>query len=369
MRLLGREYILDPDALVVRIVLLGTGVQPIPPTGYGGIERSIAEFSEALRTAGHEPVIINAVRKGRMWDEYPFARALPRLLRNLHYEIIHASTPVVANRLAGMRTAFVYTSHSRHWFDRHGVRQYWGYFLEKRAVRKAAATVALTQRLARTIVSAVGRSVQSRIHVVPLGVDSDRFRPNWSERTGTVALGVGIVAPFKRWDLAVRATEKAGYTFRLAGPIPDATYAQRLRSMSSRDELLGELSGGQLREEYGRAAVQVHPSRVEILPGVVLQGLSAGLPVLGSEVVASTVDDGVTGFCAPPGADENSISLFLQQKLLLLAADPTLRRRVGEEGTRVARQRFAWPEVVRQHLKIYERVIYGSANPPGNPAS
>ena len=38
----------------MRILLIGGGVQPIPPTGYGGVERVLADFQTALLAAGHE---------------------------------------------------------------------------------------------------------------------------------------------------------------------------------------------------------------------------------------------------------------------------------------------------------------------------
>jgi len=43
----------------VRILLIGGGVHPIPPTGYGAVERILTDFRVALVAAGHEAVIIN----------------------------------------------------------------------------------------------------------------------------------------------------------------------------------------------------------------------------------------------------------------------------------------------------------------------
>jgi glycosyltransferase involved in cell wall biosynthesis len=352
----------------VRVLLAGTGVQAIPPTGYGGVERTIAEYAEALRTAGHEAVIVNEVRGGRMRDEYPFARSLPRLLQDQRYDVLHASTPVVANRLAGLGLPFVYTTHSRHWFDREGLTQRWGYYLERRAVRRASATIALTARLAETIVTSVGSEVRDRLRVIPIGVDTERFQPAASERTGSVALGVGVVAPVKRWELAATGLRGSGFRFRLVGPITDPQYAAAVRAAGDQVEIVGELGDDELRREYARADLLVHPSRVEILPGVVLQAMASGLPVLGTEVISSIIEPTITGWCSPPGADAEQIVTFIRDRATALREYPELARTAGQRGRELALERYQWSEVVRRHLEVYRAVIEGSVSRSGTPA-
>lgn len=338
----------------MRIALVGTGVQAIPPVGYGGVERTIAEFANALRTAGHDPVVLNRVRHGRSLDEYLFSLSVPSMVREAHADVVHASTPVVANRLAWAGIPFVYTTHSRHWFERAGARQRFGFWLERRAVRRARATVALTDRLR----AALGRSVPgvaSRLHVIPIGVDTERFRPEPSARSGRVALGVGVVRPMKRWELAAAAANDAGWTFRLVGPTPDPEYADRLRAIGSSVELLGEVMDDELRREYARADVLLHPSRVEILAGAVLQGLAAGLPVLGADPVAALIDDGRTGWTAPPSADDAAIRAMFLARLRDLE-DAALRARLSAQARQDATERFSWPSVVRAHIALYDQV-------------
>jgi glycosyltransferase involved in cell wall biosynthesis len=341
----------------VRIALVGTGVQPIPPTGYGGVERTVAEFARALRAAGEEVTIVQRVRRGRSLDEYLFARELPKLLRNEAYDIVHASTPVVANRLAGLGRPFVYTTHSRHWYLRRTLTDLWGLSLERRAVRRAEATVALTAALAERIRAQTADAPPKRLRVIPIGVDADRFAPDWSARTGRRALGVGLVAPFKRWELAARALKGTGLELAIAGPAPDASYAARVRAAGDRVTLLGELDEATLARRYAESDLLVHPSRVELLAGVVLQGLAAGLPVLGAEPVAELVEDSVTGWTAPVGSTDDSIAEFLGYRARRLTADDPMRRRMGEAARASALRRFAWPAVVEAHRALYGEVL------------
>jgi glycosyltransferase involved in cell wall biosynthesis len=334
--------------------LVGGGVESIPPTGYGGTERFIADLQSALRRAGHEAVVVNQVRHRRIRDEYPFAWQLPRLLRDESYDALHANSPVVANRLALGGMPFVYTSHSRHWYYRERLTHRWGYWLERRAVRLASAPVALTEPLAQTMQKAVPNP-RHAIRVIPFGVDGERFRPDWSNRSGRVALGVGVVAPVKRWELAAEALRGTGLRFVLVGPTPDAAYAERVRAAGDSVEIVGEVSDDALVARYAESDLLVHPSRVELLSGTVVQAMSAGLPIVGGPALEGVVEDGRTGWCLPD-QDARAFVAGIRQRTMELALDPALRRRMGDAGREAAQTRYAWPEVVRRYLEVYRSV-------------
>jgi alpha-maltose-1-phosphate synthase len=340
--------------LAVHVVLVGTGVLPIPPTGYGGVERTISELAVALRKNGHRVTIVQEVRHGRSVDEYRFALDLPRRLRRLDADVLHASTPVVANRLALAGVPYAYTTHSRHWFEQSAWTHRWGLFLERRAVRASVAPVALTDRLrsevARRVPSAAGR-----LRVIPIGVDPERFRPDWTVRTGRRAIGLGIVRPLKRWELAAAALRGTGVSLRIVGPTPDPEYAARVRAAGENVELLGEVSEAELRRALGESDLMVHPSRVELLAGAVIQGLASGLPVLGAGPVADLVEPG-TGACAPPSATDAEIVAYLHARAVEYAGDPVRRRADGEAARAVAERRFSWARVAEAHGSMYDEV-------------
>ncbi len=336
-------------------------MQPIPPTGYGAVERILADLRAALEAAGHEAFVVNRVRRRRTRDEYPFAWELPRLLRAERYDVLHAHTPVVANRLAGIGSPYVYTSHSRHWYYREQWTHRWGYWLERRAVRRARAVIALTAPLAETMRDAV-RPPLPPISVVPFGVDTARFAPDWTARTGRRALGVGVIAPFKRWLVAAEALRGTGVTLSIAGPVVSAEYAERVRACGDHVELLGEISGEELVRRYAESDFLVHPSAVEILSATVLEALSAGLPVLGGTAVRGVVDEGVTGWGIP--GDDLELARGLRERAQELVAREEERRAMGEAARSSAEHRYAWPRIVAQHLEVYRAVI-GETAPAG----
>jgi glycosyltransferase involved in cell wall biosynthesis len=338
----------------VRILLIGGGVQPIPPTGYGGVERVLADFQAALIAAGHEAEVVNRVRHRRMIDEYPFALELPRLLKGRPYDVLHANTPVVANRLALRGYPYVYTSHSRHWFYRTKWSHRWGYWLERRAVRRAKAVVALTPTLARTMAATV-RPPLPPVTVIPIGIDSMRFRPEWERRSGRNALGVGVVLPFKRWEMAARAVRGLGVHLRIAGPMPSPAYAAAVRTAGDQVEMLGEVSDEELVRLYAQSDFLLHPSSVEVLPGTVLEAFAAGMPVVGGPAIEGIVEEGATGWLLPD-ADPAAFVAAMRERVTRLLADDRLRREMGDRARSVAETRFAWPRVVEEHLRVYASV-------------
>lgn len=340
----------------MRVLLLGGGVQPIPPTGYGGLERFLDDLRAGLLRAGHEVVVVNRVRQRRTRDEIPFAWEVPKLLRRERYDVLHAHTPVVANRLSLGGFPFVYTSHSRHWYYRDRLSHRWGYWLERRAVRRARATIALTESLARTMREAVPTRFPLALAVIPVGVDAEQFRPDWSARTGRRALGVGVVLPFKRWEWAARALRGTGIHLRIAGPRPSGEYAARVLSAGDSVELLDEVGETELRRLYAESDLLIHPSRVELLPGAVLQGLAAGLPVLGASPLEGVVESGRTGWVVPDH-DPAEFVRETQARARALLADDGARRRMGEAARAEALTRYAWPGIVEAHLSVYRSVL------------
>ena len=340
----------------MRVLLVGTGVQPIPPAGYGGVERTLAELARALRAEGAEVEVVNEVRRGRSIDEYWFARTLPRQLARRKFDALHAATPVVANRLAMVGRRYVYTTHSRHWFRRDRWTERWGFFLERRAVRRSAAVVALTSTVLDRMRAVLGPRLPARAPVIPIGVDTDRFRPDLSARDGTRALGVGVVAPFKRWELAAQALAGTGATFELVGPTPDPEYAGQLRAIGPHVRLRGEVGDDELARSYARSDLLLHPSSVELLAGVVLQGLSAGLPVVGGPPVAGLLEEGVTGTTLPNDASAETRGRW-RATVQGLLADTSRRQAMGAAARASAERRFAWPTVARAHLALYREVF------------
>jgi glycosyltransferase involved in cell wall biosynthesis len=93
----------------------------------------------------------------------------------------------------------------------------------------------------------------------------------------------------------------------------------------------------------------VLPSRFEGLPMSVIEAMLTGLPVVAADVRGprEQVVDGVTGLLVPPGD-----ATALGKALARLAADPTLRGRMGEAGRARALERYDEATVIARTLDL-----------------
>jgi glycosyltransferase involved in cell wall biosynthesis len=136
-------------------------------------------------------------------------------------------------------------------------------------------------------------------------------------------------------------------------------------------EQLEALTGGSKRIELVRAAsnqvtlpiisgclVLVHPSRCEGGPRTVIEGLAAGVPVVGSDVglIPEVIRHGENGFIVPGGNVRE-----LEARLRELLADPELRRRMGAKGYQFAHTQLTERVYVDKFTSMVAATVRGGA--------
>ena len=101
---------------------------------------------------------------------------------------------------------------------------------------------------------------------------------------------------------------------------------------------LGWIDGDERMERLASAELLVLPSYVEGMPNVLIEAMAAALPVVATSVgaVEDVVSDGTSGIIVPPGDTDR-----LFEALRQLVLDTDLRRRMGEEGWRIANEKFS----------------------------
>ncbi|MBI5883906.1 MAG: glycosyltransferase [Elusimicrobia bacterium] len=120
--------------------------------------------------------------------------------------------------------------------------------------------------------------------------------------------------------------------------------------LEGRVELTGWLEPDAAVQRLAEADIFIHYSRWEGLPNAVLEAMALGLPVVASDVPGNrdAVLHGKTGFIA---ADEDS----LLKRTLELAADPALRRGLGEAGRQRVLRDFSPAKTFAALSGLYSR--------------
>ncbi len=113
-------------------------------------------------------------------------------------------------------------------------------------------------------------------------------------------------------------------------------------------KFLGNLSRTETIQQYYNANVSVLPSLTEGNPRVVLEAMTAGLPIITTEHAIGMVQDTISGFIVPI-RDSSAICAKLQY----LQAHPDIATTMGQAGRRAIEEKKPFGEAV---FEIYETI-------------
>lgn len=326
---------------------------------------------DELTAAGAEVVCL-PVR--RMW-EWPLA--VIRLKRYLavteRYDVIHAHLPIpgVVARIAGWLAGIpvVYTEHNL--VDRYNRISRW---CSKLTYGMQARTIAVSKAVADSISQEYQPS--KPIQVIYNGVDTSEFDPNAHDRKTLVqklelphkGLMVGVIAVMTLQKRLDRWLDLAGQLCRIDsnlqfvlvgdGPLRHELEAQAAgRIPSGRLRFAGVVS--QPSEWLACMDVFLLTSDYEGLPVALLEAMSMGCVPVASAVggIPDVVRNGENGFLIDPSNME-SVTAIIRN----LAADPLLRRRLGDAARAEVLRSYSVNRMVEQLEELYTGVL---SNNPG----
>jgi len=170
---------------------------------------------------------------------------------------------------------------------------------------------------------------------------------------------VGAPWYLKGIDVLIRAFLSLAPDFpqvklRILGYFPDQDELRKLAAESPQIEFLRARPNSEALEIIAGAAVMALPSRCEGGPRVLIEGMAAGLPLVGSDVggIPSLVREGENGFIVPVG-DWQALSARLRD----LLNDPDLRRRMGDRGYEIAHRELDEASYVRNFTRMIRATL------------
>jgi alpha-1,3-rhamnosyl/mannosyltransferase len=230
-----------------------------------------------------------------------------------------------------------------------------------RAVRRAAAIVAISESTERALIDRFPRAT-GKVTVAPLGasptlqddVPADELA---ALPQGGFVLAVGTLEPRKNLPRLAEAYAElpdpvrrqhplvvAGKLGWQTGPTRDA-----LASLGSDCIQLGYVSDGALGELYRRCALFCYPSLGEGFGLPVLEAMAAGAPVLTSNVSSlPEVGGEAVAYCDPWSTES------IADELAALLADPARRTRLRKAG-RARAATFTWSRTAAVVVDTLER--------------
>ena len=347
----------------------------------GGIENHIRVLAEAQAAAGHSVSVlacdpghrtrestlnsVRIVKSGRLTTaaSMPVSLRQPLALARSHSDIIHVQCPYPLGEASAAflkpRTPLVLSYQSDVVRQRGWLRLYAP--LLREVLRRADRILVSSPRYLDT--SPWLQPVRERCLVVPLGVDSDRFRPPPSPNAGPgVLLFVGRLRYYKGLDtlLCAMADLPDSITLRIVGTGEQMDHLQTLSTeldIADRVSFMGDVADEDLPMQYQQASLFVLPAnaRAEAFGTVLLEAMASGLPCVTTEVGTGTswvVQDGVTGTVVPP-QDPKALARAITE---LLSNQATLRQMRRAARARVEAE-FTQELMIDRVMAAYQSVI------------
>jgi glycosyltransferase involved in cell wall biosynthesis len=322
------------------------------------------------------PNLIRAVSPTTDWKAY---RELRRAFRRLRPDVVHthSSKAGIVGRAAAWKEgvpAVVHTIHGLPFGPFESAAKNRLYIaLERWAARRCHAIVSVCDAMTdQALAAGVGRPEQ--FSTVYSGMDADAFlnppRPRDQVRRelGLAPEHVAFATVARLFELkghddliavapaVLRANPNVRFVWIGDGILRDRLIAD-LEAKGIRDAFLltGLVEPGRIPELLAASDAVIHPSLREGLARVLPQSLLVGRPAISYDVDgAREVVTPETGVLLPPRDLDG-----LTQAVIRLAADPTLRERLGGEGRRRFADQFRHETMTAQLRSLYERLLAG----------
>ncbi len=390
-------------------VALATTTFPVPKPGRDvGVERLARALAEGLMTRGFDVTIVTTFWNGgnandsfgsadvlRVPDTSRFlgkwaalgdshywtwGSGLVRTLQGIRPDLIHSLAPLSSTPeliRAGLPVLTTFHHPEQIWRWRELANKPIHKILEYRAYRASTLVITPSHASAAALVNTFGID-ESRVRVVPWGVDSNQFRPRLpQESREPIVLYVGLheprkgithlleaVARLRRECVPVRLVTVGG------GPqLPELRRRALELGIGNYVTFLGyvpDLNDETLPRIYSEADVFVLPSLREGFGFVLLEAMASGLPVVASDISSIPEVVGDAGVLFPAGD-----AIVLAEAIRMLITNPDRRRELALKARRRVEMYFTWDRTMSLIVSAYQEAMQlagrrssGLTNPP-----
>lgn len=269
----------------------------------------------------------------------------------LHPRFIPSHLPVVATIHHAIHHSDVMSY--KGWL-RAAYHKYWIALIERRVMRRAEKTIAVSQFVAAT---AKQMLLDIPMQVIYNGVDTDFFKPSDRVRRPDDVfrlLYVGSWKKLKGVDLLAPIMRELGKDFELLYTGGAASNKDK-PNMPSNMRDIGRLQGdAAIVATMQKADALLFPSRSEGHPLVSIEAMACGLPVvaMNSSSVVEVVKHGINGYLC----ECNSTQSFVDA-LRALQKSPPLQKKMMLQARTDTVHLFSTKSVTKQYLDCYESLV------------
>lgn len=386
---------MSPKKDVLNVLMVTNTYKPI----MGGLEKSVETFVQEYLKLGHRAVVVAPDFEGMEEEDgvvrvpaiqnfngsdfsvkLPLPGVLDEALGGFKPDVVHAHHPFLLGATA-LRVA--YKHHAPLVFTHHVLFEQNTHYVpggDTEVIKRFAAELATgyanladhvfapSGSLKRLIVE---RGVETPVDVVPTGIDTGRLaegdgaaaRARFGVPPDAFVVGhVGRLAPEKNLEFLSRAVAaflaaepRAHFVVVGKGPSSEAAReACAAARTGDRLHLTGALEGDELAGAYHAMDVFAFASQSETQGIVLIEAMSAGVPVVGVDAcgVRDVVTDGTNGALLER-EDENLFAAALAK----IAALPDAARKALSAAARETASEYTREKCARRALDVYHRLV------------
>jgi glycosyltransferase involved in cell wall biosynthesis len=204
-----------------------------------------------------------------------------------------------------------------------------------------------------------------RLHIVPVGVDPDLFRPDASVRRDPLQIistaSSDVAMKGQRYLLEALAklrTEYPGLRLVMVGRLKEGSAAQRTietLGLSDAVEFVSGVPDERIVELYNSSACAVVPSLYEGFSLPAIEAMSTACPLVattGGAIPEVAGPDGETCFAVEPG-DAEALAAGIRRAL----EDPDAAARIGLAGRERVIERWSWRHTAERTVEHYRALL------------
>lgn len=252
----------------MKIALVGPGLMPIPPKGWGAVEMLIWKYSENLMRLGHEVTIFNS-------------QDLAKVARDINaggFDFIHVHYDDFARFFSKhLNKPFCITSHyGLLLYPEHWSRGYFSIFADFLGV---PGIIALTPEIKKRYLD---NGYEGSVYVLKNGVNVSEF--SFTQEGNGRALYLGKIEPRKRQAELAKLLDGV-VEIDFVGPLADENFKE-----GTTTHYLGVWSQEDVRKKLTEYSTLVLMSYGEAAPMVVIEALASGVSVVISHSASGNIE-------------------------------------------------------------------------------
>ena len=311
----------------MKIALIGPGIMPIPPEGWGGVEHLIWNFAQQLKKTGDEVTIINT----------PEYQQIILTANSEEFDAVHLHYDQFANVMSHIKCKKkMITSHYP--YLENPEPQY--VFLYDLLKNSGCHVVSLSDRIKEEFVR---RGIGSTdVSVLPCGIDTELYtlddQPLYSDRS----VVVGKLEPRKRQAFL----QKQGLDIDFIGNNADPSFD------TTDPCYFGEQSKQDIMDNLTAYANMVLLSSGEAHPFVCLEGMAAGLGLVLSEQSTANLDLSQPFITVIPDDKIEDKEYLFEALLENRRVSLSMRKEIRE----YCRTNFDWDHIIPEYIRIIDNL-------------